>query len=453
METSIIKTLPYTSDPHSPRHGIKGERQPLPEVSGNRRRIVGVTHGKFYTESMVVRDSQGKVLKRGVDYKLVEFDANNTLTSGYETCRVISVLNTQLSGYLDIDYQATGGGYLAVNPDLTRELEETTNAKMATTWEKCINLQSDYPPAPHSHQWYDLFGMSPFVKGVERLASLNDGVYGGATIFARLQRHRERARRQRERLDAVRDRLNAHIDSLKLPHKTKPADLGYPGILPYQPAVGDVLKSDSKTHLVFAADAVRWADERYRQPISDHLADRSNVHKVTAKQVNGYSIAEFNELLSKYQKTNSTVPEADTLNGLSLADLRKEMTSTLPTVNVIGDPLSVRRIGTGQYDSESILNGQGEFIPGAKLVKDAFRRNVIWTVHRFDKNWVGTIEDARKVIANTYSDRTKWPSGAVVFFSFTTTFTSKSQVKGKAVRRLNQIRVARRGEDGVWQIT
>lgn len=444
--------LPSTYDINSPEHFIQGEKHTLSSVSGNRSRLVVLEHGKFYTEGVVVRDEKGTVLTRGKDYRLVRMDEYITFLTGNETASLILIDNATLSNAITVDYHATGGGYLVVNSDLKKELETTTESNLTGDFNKIFNLPREYVPKAHTHSIADIWGWDDFIRPMEYITKLIKDKHVSPFMEKVLDRHLARAQQQALRLDSLRNSLNQHIDDTSVPHRTTRDAIGLGNLPDFPIANQDDIKSLRNDRLMFAIDAVNWLNQELRYPIEEHIVSRDNPHRLTPGQLDTFSKAEFDALLSRYVSHGETVRNAATLNHLSFDALKKEVTGTISISGIYGDVIPPERLGGGSGKTDSLLTGSGNFKSLSQIIKDNAQTKTEWALHRFPANWAGTVSEAKQIIEKTYTDHTAWPVGSVVFFSHTQSFTSKKQVKGKSERRLNQVRFAVRMSDWSWEV-
>lgn len=444
--------LPMTYDINSPENFVQGEIHTLRAVSGNRSRLVVLENAKFYTEGTVIRDEKGKVLKRGVDYRLVRMDEYITFITGNETASLILIDNTALTGNISVDYHAAGGGYLVVNEALKAELANTSDQSLSSEYSKIFNPPREFVPEAHRHYWSDLYGFDDFIRPINYLTKLVQNKHTTPFTEKLLDRHLARAQRQVMRMDNIRDRLNTHVDDTNVPHHTTRADIGLADLPDFPIATREEVDQLRNDQLMFATDGIDWLNVHIRYPVEQHIVSRDNPHRITTKQLNTFSKEEFDALLNGYVRRDEPVRVAETLNHYSFDALKKEIGSTLSINGIQGDVIPPVRLGGGSGKTDTLLVGSGNFKSIQQIIKDNAQTKTEWTFHRFAAGWTGTIAEAKQIIEKTYTDHGKWPVNSVVFFSHTQTFISKKQVKGKAERRFNQVRFAVRMSDWSWEV-
>ena len=137
-------------------------------LSNNKVRSIAPRFTPFFAESVIVRDG-ANVLKRGIDYQIVELHQEATLKYGKEISSVILIINKNVSNEVYVTYQSLGGYYTYDNTAIENLYESVINDNRPIDWENVLNKPDAYPPTIHRHLLEDLYGFEPVVDYLERI--------------------------------------------------------------------------------------------------------------------------------------------------------------------------------------------------------------------------------------------------------------------------------------------
>ena len=107
--------------------------------------------GPFYSQSLILKDNNGVLLKPVVDYKLLYLNEEATIESGRDVVAVIWILKETLP-YVMVDYRVVGGPYGNTVNAIMQEITKAGPIQRNVDWN--INVYgkpSQYPAAPHYH--------------------------------------------------------------------------------------------------------------------------------------------------------------------------------------------------------------------------------------------------------------------------------------------------------------
>lgn len=108
--------------------------------------------GPFYTESMVIKTSSGRLLQPITEYKLLYMNEDATIASNRNVCAVIQILNESLNE-VHLDYRVIGGEYGDTVYGILQELDKAGPIVKQIDWKTNVyNKPTEYPPAPHFHR-------------------------------------------------------------------------------------------------------------------------------------------------------------------------------------------------------------------------------------------------------------------------------------------------------------
>lgn len=107
--------------------------------------------GPFYSQSLILKDNNGALLKPSVDYKLLYLNEEATIESGRDVVAVIWIMKETLP-YVMIDYRVVGGAYGNTVNAIMQEITKAGPIQKNVDWN--INVYgkpSQFPSAPHYH--------------------------------------------------------------------------------------------------------------------------------------------------------------------------------------------------------------------------------------------------------------------------------------------------------------
>ena len=119
--------------------------------TGAEDRIFVPDGGPFYSQSLIIKDNNGKVLKPQVDYQLLYLNEGATIESGRDVVTVINVLKSTLP-YVMLDYRVVGGGFGNTVNAIMQEITKAGPIQKNVDWN--VNVYGkpvQFPPAPHYH--------------------------------------------------------------------------------------------------------------------------------------------------------------------------------------------------------------------------------------------------------------------------------------------------------------
>lgn len=116
------------------------------------QRIFVPDGGPFYSESLIIKDSNGVDLRPELDYKLLHLHEAATVESGRDVVCVIWVLTDTISS-VSLDYRVVGGSHGNTVAAIIQELNNSGGSAGGNVdWNGDVFGKPDqYPPAPHYH--------------------------------------------------------------------------------------------------------------------------------------------------------------------------------------------------------------------------------------------------------------------------------------------------------------
>lgn len=119
--------------------------------TGAEDRIFVPDGGPFYSQSLIIKDNNGKVLKPQVEYQLLYLNEGATIESGRDVVTVINVLKSTIP-YVMLDYRVVGGGYGNTVNAIIQEITKAGPIQKNVDWNvNVFGKPVQFPPAPHYH--------------------------------------------------------------------------------------------------------------------------------------------------------------------------------------------------------------------------------------------------------------------------------------------------------------
>ena len=119
--------------------------------TGAEDRIFVPDGGPFYSQSLIIKDNNGTILKPQVDYQLLYLNEGATIESGRDVVTVINVLKSTLP-YVMLDYRVVGGEFGNTVNAIMQEITKAGPIQKNVDWN--VNVYGkpvQFPPAPHYH--------------------------------------------------------------------------------------------------------------------------------------------------------------------------------------------------------------------------------------------------------------------------------------------------------------
>ena len=419
----------------------------LTPAIGNRSRLIKPAYGRFYTDTLVVIANNVR-LQRGVDYNATYMDVTATETTGKEVCLVIRLLNTKVND-VTVAYHPYGGKSIPNDGTLSTSLVAANRSKIKAQWADVINKPKQFAVGAHTHQWYDLYAMNDFVDG---LTSILKGIQGKRVPFyqASIDGLKQDISTRVSNIEEVRDTLDKHQNDDNNPHHVTAAQLGY-SLLPHLPPSNTNALSNDRTHLLTVRNAKSHIYDIKRVEVFNHITRYDNPHQVTAGQADTYTTTETNTLASGYVPRGKTIDNAATLNGKTKERLHDEITRQIRVESIQDGVFPADRLGDGGGAANQILRGDGQWVSLESVFDQYTTKGNRWDYYLFPWQSQLSVTDCLNTIAQTYSDRKEWPVGSAVLFANGTRMWSNTQKIGKALRIIDQVRVAVLTDNG-WSV-
>lgn len=162
----MLKRYPLDLTGQSPSNLVKRELHTLDVDTENR--VLYTRMGAYYNHSLVVKQGT-KTLVLNKDYLLFLLWQRATEKTGSPVSRGIHIINKNLLGDIELQYQVVGGEFQDQNEGVTELMALLPHNLKKVYWDEVLEKPSAYIPTQHLHHIHDVFGLSGLIAVVEEL--------------------------------------------------------------------------------------------------------------------------------------------------------------------------------------------------------------------------------------------------------------------------------------------
>lgn len=335
----------------------EAESHTLIQVSNKPNRVCVLDHGAFYSKGLLVRDATGRALTQGTDYKSTYIYNELSNLTGKEIMALIVVTNTAVKSPIAVTYQAVGGPFSISVKELKAVLAEMTagTENVKIYWEDIIGKPTEYIPAPHTHDWWEIFGMSSTVTEIDRITSA--WKYSTAAIVNENNTFGDAyVQRARDAVAAFAANVRTHLANTANPHKLTKEQIGLDKVNNW--AMADIplsINRNADQNYFPIGGAYRILNTGPLPDLTTHVANRNNPHGTVAAHADCWTKTYVNSLFDgKYLLTDTAV-NALTFNGRAQQTLRNESITALNSADLVGGTFPRMQMGRNSV----ILNNSG----------------------------------------------------------------------------------------------
>lgn len=159
---------------YNPNNKVINEAHTIGSRNG---RIFVSDYGPFYGLSAVIVDAvTGKPLVPKVDYNLIHLYKEAVQASGQSVYAAVQIINQDVSTSILFTAQVVGGEFSFSTYAIKAAVEALANDNRAIAWGDLVGVPSQFVPAPHLHDAYDLYGLKSLVESnADVAAAIRDG--------------------------------------------------------------------------------------------------------------------------------------------------------------------------------------------------------------------------------------------------------------------------------------
>lgn len=320
---------------------FEGEVITLTQVPNRKHRVAVTCHGLFYSDSLVVRKTDGTLIDKK-DYKTTFLHPVMSELTGQEIKAMIVITNPSIDNSIRISYQAVGlNGGLNVK-QLKSALLEIANDNLEFTLDDIVGLPDAYVPKPHMNKWWQIYGLESMIENIDRISKmwpngtkpLIDENLGYAAHFVDL-------------IDTlIADYKNAvmqHINDFNNPHKVNKTQIGLELLNNWPMAnVDQILDGVNNAYLPIGG-VFHQLNATLIPDLNKHLTNYKNPHELTLEMLGLLSYAEIDDLYRNKLKRGTTAASSKLLGGYSSQQLYDATRKNLDASNIKPNTLFKRQ--------------------------------------------------------------------------------------------------------------
>lgn len=410
MSTLTLLPLDLTASRLSNR--IVGESHTLITIPLRPNRLLVPQFGGFYAEYMQVFNAANQLLIKGTDYVTTYLYNDLTDLTGRAVYALIVIINPAVSPVVTINYRAVGGSFGLSTAELAVVLDQLADENQVLDWSHVVGKPREYPSLPHTHKFWQLYGLDTIVADTENLADAI--VTGASAAYAHDSDYAETYLGLAEdRAGELAAEIDAHIARVDNPHQDTKAQVGlgnvqnYPFGVQAEAEAGTVDTKYMSAQLTYNAVAAQAS-----APLATHAANHANPHQVTAAQLGVYNKSELDGIVATKLRKDAVASNSNTLQSRDVNQLYAETRVNLNAANVVGT-LPVARLGAGGTNGSYVLRGDGQWVVASTLFQ-SYAPPVVKTVFA---GFFTTRANGMAFINANYSNISQYPSGSIALYT------------------------------------
>ncbi|AAL83036.1 virion structural protein [Pseudomonas phage vB_Pae10145-KEN51] len=448
----MITFLPLDLKAKLASNYIVDEDHTLIQVNNKTHRVLMCTHGGFYTKDFNLRDKKTGLSLNKDQYKTTYLYSQLSEMTGLEVMGIVVVTDPNVSPNVQVTYRAVGGFFSISALELKAVFDKLELDELSFTWDDIIGKPDAYPPAPHGHEYWQIYGTDTMVTELNRIAHAYR-VGRSAMDNAADDYYKVYLTDAKTAVDDYRDRVTAHLTDYNNPH----ADDRFKLIPPL----------DKISNWGFATEAEsvnRNVNNKYMPiggiyrilnidtlaKLAAHIKNFNNPHAVTADQVGSYTKPVMDSKITPLLGINEQAANATTIGATTNSqgypvtgtgkvyqnfwnDVRKD----IPAEEVTSGVFKWNALGKG---NASILNDPERYY----LASDGTWQDWVEAFKEWNKDKIKAITlgqvnseaEALNTLNTMFTDNTKYPEGtyAVVGVRTNTPFEAYYYQQYVAVR-------------------
>lgn len=359
----------YPFDPEgiNPLNLIKGEQQPLQVPSEDDYYFIIPFAAPFFVDSLKVYNPfTNQPYEYGIDYLVGHWFVEAMNSTGRPIAGSIRFMRLNITGKIGLDYRTIGGQWGYNRTQILEELARKQNNPLTRAWGAIGPLPYSFPPTEHSQSIDKLVGSEQIKESLDKIAAAIEAAAQGTTddhLHDYNNPHRVTAAQvglglvpnfamatDQEHIAATRNDLftnprgvylsitehalvplNLHIANKNNPHGVDAAQVGlgnvpnYPAATPEQAidtTNNSTLLTPYTASLLFGAISDVGRLDQIQEILQTHISNQNNPHRVTAQQLNVYTIPQIDQMLQDIAGGGSP-----TFGGLTPAEWRESLPS------------------------------------------------------------------------------------------------------------------------------
>lgn len=349
--------LPLDRSGRNPNNLMSGVAVTSTKIGSSQYRILTLEHGGFYENKLKVYDQKYNLLRMDKDYILTYFHPEVSNMFGLDIYSAIVIINPTVTDVVYPSAQMVGGDVafsFTVKDDYSVFFNSKDSGYKPTT-KDYYGVEPVYPPGTLAKLRWQLDTYQPFNNALDDIAKAISGATGTYE-----QDYRDKIVSEYDRIASLfNDRLQVHINDINNPHDDKRSHVGLDIVNNFQVATPAEAATDRNDRYLTPSLSEQVINNKAGLPLQAHISDRTNVHKVTPKQVGAYTPDEIDAKLSpKYNLLevveNSTLGLFGTYKDYNT--ILKEFRTNLPAGNFTTGLISPNRLLRGTPSAKAVYN-------------------------------------------------------------------------------------------------
>ena len=267
----------------------------------------------------------GRILERGKDWVEGWYFRSAADRIGRHIFGCIVMIDPRMTGEVEIDkYQTLGGEYTLNKQKLEEILAQQLFNPFRRYWEVIAGLPQIFPPLDHGHPVDDMTGLPEFIKALNGIENAIIAMSEGGD-------------------------LPAHVNDFNNPHRVTALHVKLEKLMNWAVATLADIKVGSMNPQAYMNPTITYEMIKATAiaALQAHIMDHSNVHEVTADQVNTYTKERITELLNQLLRGELGDIDADLLQGetsnqiIARAKLQTDAAISVVKQEIINDLSSI----------------------------------------------------------------------------------------------------------------
>jgi hypothetical protein len=286
----------------------------------------------YFRDSLrVIHRPSGHILVEGQDYICTHFFHDATFNTANALYGSITLLDKNLTGLLELNYQTLGGEWILDDSKILDILSNSLMNPRIVTWEQVAELPYAFPPI--DHKW-----------DLENLRNMDDVVDVLNDIAIQIQQTSDLS-------------ITDHIQNTSNPHQVTKAQVGLGNVPNFGiSSLIEAVEGTSNFSFMTPLRTKQLIDNTAGVNLTSHIQDTTNPHQVTKTQVGLGNVENFP--IATQQEAEEGLRNDRYITPLRVKDVINKITSDLinPHIQNIANPHQVTKaqVGLGNVQNFSI---------------------------------------------------------------------------------------------------
>lgn len=342
-----ITFLPLDLSGKVAKNRIVNESHALIRVAGKNNRVFVCDHGAFYASTVTLRDATNRALVKGVDYKATYHYGNLSEMTGKDIQGLVIITNLAVVSPVRITYQAVGGPFSISVKELKALLDQLAADDETFSFEEIIGKPTAYVPKPHSHEYWQLYGLESVVTEIDRITEARK--VGTVAIERENATYGDSYLQQaRDAIATYKVRVDQHINNMNNPHQTDKVKVGLNLLNNWGMSTdAQALNRANVTTYMPIAQVFNVLNAGAIPALNQHIGNLANPHGTTAGMAGCYTYTEVQARLTIKLKTFDAAADSTMWAGRVKANAINDIRYNLSATDVVSGRWAYNQVGLG----------------------------------------------------------------------------------------------------------